>query len=158
MRSVNRSIPSAVSIGRAAFLRAGGYDEDPLVHYNEDVAMHIGLAFAGLTFAAEKEIAIINHRRSNSMSAANRPKCVQAQYQVMRKTIGAKVRERYAPEIATRLWHIVNCLAAELDWRTADEAATLAMRLAGPAAAPAERHSRHYAECRHSSHYARANV
>ena len=83
---------------RVAFLRAGGYDEDPVVHYNEDVAMHIRLAFAGLTFAAEKEIAIINHRRSNSMSAANRLKCVQAQYQVMRKTIGAKVRGVTRPD------------------------------------------------------------
>jgi hypothetical protein len=122
---------------RGAFLHAGGYDEDPLVHYNEDVAMHIRLAFAGLNFAAEREIAIINHRRSNSMSAVNRLKCVQAQFQVMRKTIQREGAQRYIPEIATRLWLIVNCLAAELDWRTADEAAALAMQLAGPAAATA---------------------
>jgi len=121
---------------RTAFLSAGGYDEDPLVHYNEDVAMHVRLAFAGLTFAAEKEIAIINHRRSNSMSSSNRLKCVQAQYQVMRKTVQREGALRYAPDIATRLWLIVNCLAAELDWHTADEAAALAMLLAGPGVAP----------------------
>jgi glycosyltransferase involved in cell wall biosynthesis len=117
---------------RAAFLNAGGYDEDPLVYYNEDVAMHIRLAFAGLTFAAEKEIAIINHRRSNSMSAANRLKCLQAQYQVMRKTAQRDNESRYSKEIAMRLWDIVGGLCSELDWRTADEAAVLAMQLAGP--------------------------
>lgn len=121
---------------RAAFLRGGGYDEDPVVHYNEDVAMHIRLAFAGLTFAAEKDIAIINHRRSISMSAANRLKCLQAQYQVMRKTARCDGAQRYAPEIATKLWRIVGGLASELDWRTADDAAALAMQLAGPTVAP----------------------
>jgi GT2 family glycosyltransferase len=44
--------------GRAAFLRAGGYDEDPLVHYNENVAMHIRLAFAGLAFAVKADLAL----------------------------------------------------------------------------------------------------
>jgi len=121
---------------RTTFLSAGGYDEDPLVHYNEDVAMHISLAFAGLIFAADTDIAIINHRRPNSMSASNRLKCLQAQYQVMRKTALRDGAERYAREIAQRLWNIVGCLTAELDWRTADEAAALAMRLAGPSSAP----------------------
>ena len=70
---------------REAYLRAGGYDEDPLVLFNEDVAMHIRLAFSGLSFAAESEISVINHRRLNSMSAANRLKCLQSHYHVMRK-------------------------------------------------------------------------
>jgi glycosyltransferase involved in cell wall biosynthesis len=121
---------------REAYMRAGGYDEDPLVLYNEDVAMHIRLAFAGLTFATESEISIVNHRRLNSMSAGNRLKCLQAHYNVMRKTAAVEGADRYAAEIARKLWVAVGGLAAELDWRTADQAATLAMQLAGPSAAP----------------------
>jgi glycosyltransferase involved in cell wall biosynthesis len=117
---------------REPYLRAGGYDEDPLVLYNEDVAMHIQLAFAGLSFAAESQISIINHRRFDSMSASNRLRCLQAQYHVMRKTATRTGADRYAADIAKRLWLIVGGLAAELDWHTADQAAALAMRLAGP--------------------------
>ena len=117
---------------REAYMRAGGYDEDPLVLYNEDVAMHIRLAFAGLTFAAESEISIINHRRLNSMSASSRLKCLQAHYHVMRKTAAREGADRYAAEIARKLWVAAGGLAAELDWRTADQAAALAMQLAGP--------------------------
>ena len=104
---------------RTTFLSAGGYDEDPLVHYNEDVAMHIRLAFGGLTFAAETDIAIINHRRSRSMSAANRLKCLQAQYQVMRRTALRNDAQCYAGEIAQRL--------LERCWRS-DSRARLAHR------------------------------
>lgn len=121
---------------REAYLRAGGYDEDPLVLFNEDVAMHIRLAFAGLSFAAERDISIINHRRSDSMSAANRLKCLQAHYHVMRKTAERPDAGRYAADIAERLWIAAAGLASELDWHTADQAAGLAMRLAGPSVAP----------------------
>jgi glycosyltransferase involved in cell wall biosynthesis len=116
---------------REAFLRAGGYDEDPLVLHNEDVAMHIRLAFSGLTFAAESQISIVNHRRTGSMSSVNRLNCVRAHFQVMRKTAELEGAERYASEIADRLWVAVGGLAAELDWHTADQAVLLATRLAG---------------------------
>jgi glycosyltransferase involved in cell wall biosynthesis len=121
---------------RTAFLDAGGYDENPLVLYNEDVAMHVRLAFEGLSFAAETEVSIINHRRADSMSAANRLKCLQAQYHVMRKTAARKGADRYSGEIAERLWNVVGGLTAELEWHTADQAANLAMRLAGPSGVP----------------------
>jgi glycosyltransferase involved in cell wall biosynthesis len=119
---------------REAYIQAGGYDEDPLVLYNEDVAMHIRLAFAGLKFATESKISIINHRRLNSMSASSRLKCLQAHYNVMRKTAKIEGADLYAADIAERLWQAVSGLAAELDWRTADQAAALAMQLAGPPA------------------------
>jgi glycosyltransferase involved in cell wall biosynthesis len=121
---------------REAFLRAGGYDEDPLVLFNEDVAMHIALAFAHLSFAAETEVSIVNYRRKSSMSAANRLRCLQAHYHVMRKTADRDSARRYSAEIAYRLWVAVGGLAAELDWNTADRAAALAMQLAGPSVAP----------------------
>ena len=121
---------------RSAFLAAGGYDEDPRVLFNEDVAMHIGLAFAGLSFAAETEVAIINHRRSDSMSAANQLRCIQAHHEVLRKTAARRDALAYASPLAAKLWAAAGVLAAHLDWEGADAAAKLARRLAAPDGSP----------------------
>jgi glycosyltransferase involved in cell wall biosynthesis len=115
---------------RDAVLRAGGYDEDPLVLYNEDVAFHVRLAFAGLTFAAETEVAIVNHRRMSSMSAANGLKCAQAQFHVMRRTLNLSLADRYAAPIAAKLWAIAGVLAAYRDWPTVDVVVSLARSIA----------------------------
>jgi glycosyltransferase involved in cell wall biosynthesis len=115
---------------RDRFLTAGGFDTDPKVLYNEDVAMHTRLAQAGLRFDTETEISLVQYRRPGSMSAANRLKCVQAQYEVMRKAAD-RVGTTHGVEIADRLWRIAGCAAAELDWTTADAAVALAVRLAG---------------------------
>ena len=77
---------------RSAFLKAGGYDTDPLVLYNEDVMFHCRMAIAGLKFAADPTVTVINYHRANSMSAANQVKCAKAQLHVMRKV--AKPLER----------------------------------------------------------------
>ena len=124
---------------RDAFLSAGGYENDPLVLYNEDVALHTRLAFRGLTFAADETVAAINYRRHDSMSAANQLKCLQAHYQVLRKVTAFDGAEKYARDIAWKLWIAVGGLAAHLDWRTAEEAARLALRLAGPSSVPTSR-------------------
>jgi len=124
---------------RRKFLEAGGYDEDPQVLYNEDVACHIRLAFHGLSFAADETVTIINHRHAGSMSASSRLKCLQAHYNVLRRTAALYGAERYAAAIASKLWVAVGGLAAHLDWRTADEAAKLAVRLAGWSSAPNSR-------------------
>jgi glycosyltransferase involved in cell wall biosynthesis len=121
---------------RDRFLSAGGYDEDPLVLYNEDVAMHIGLAFAGLSFAVESELALTNHIMRNSMSSANRLKCLQAQYHVMRKIAEKENTSAYVADISGRLWRIVEGLAAHLDWQTADQAVSLAVALSALEALP----------------------
>ena len=122
-----------------AFLSAGGFEEDPLVLHSEDGAFHIRLAFQGLNFAADETVAIVNHRRDGSMSAANALACLQAQYHMCRKTAALDGAERYATDIARRLWTVVGGLTAHLDWRTADEAAALAVRLAGRSSAPSSR-------------------
>jgi glycosyltransferase involved in cell wall biosynthesis len=120
---------------RFAYLAAGGYDEDPLVLFNEDVAFHIRLAFAGLSFAVEPEIAIVNRRRRDSMSAAHGARCVQAQFHVMRKTAERPDAARYRADIARRLWNIAAVAASYRDWPSADAAAALAVKLAGASAA-----------------------
>lgn len=113
---------------REAFLRAGGYDLDSLVLYNEDVAMHCQLARAGLRFAADPTVTVINYCRANSMSSANQIKCTQAQYHVMRKAVEA-LKGRYAKEISHNLWGIAGFSASYLDWENADACVSLALSL-----------------------------
>ena len=113
---------------RSSYLQAGGYDTDPQVLYNEDVAFHCRMAIAGLTFAADPTVTVINYLRSGSMSAANQVKCVQAQYQVMQKAAVA-LQGRYSQEISDRLWKLVGVAGFYLDWQTVDAAIDLATRL-----------------------------
>lgn len=113
---------------REAFLRAGGYDLDPLVLYNEDVAMHCQLARAGLSFAADPTVSVINYRVTNSMSSANQIKCTHAQFHVMKKAADA-LEGRYSLEISQRLWSIAGVSASYLDWHNADACISLALSL-----------------------------
>ncbi len=113
---------------RSRFLEAGGYDTDPAVLYNEDVAFHCRLALAGLSFRADPKITVINYCRPGSMSGANQVKCLKAQYIVMAK-VAAAVGDRYGQAIAQRLWGIAAVSAAYLDWETCDRSVTLATQL-----------------------------
>ena len=121
---------------RDAFLRAGGFDLDPEVLYNEDEACHGKLARAGLRFRGDPTVTVVNLRRCSSMWTANRNKALRAHLHVMRKALAAPDGRRHATAIATQLWHVVAGSASLLDWQTADEAAVLAMQLAGPSVAP----------------------
>lgn len=130
--AVRVKIVSIVGVYRRdRFLPVGGYDLDREVLYNEDVAMHVRLALAGLSFAADPEVTVVNYRRRDSMSTSNQARCLRAHYHVMRK-VAAATGTRYATEIADRLWITAAGAASYLDWPTADAAASLAVRLAGP--------------------------
>jgi len=111
---------------RSAYLRAGGYDTDPLVLYNEDVAFHCRMAIAGLQFAADPTITVINYYLSNSMSSANQIKCIKAKFHVMRKVAEA-LKGKYTEEITQNLWGIAGNAAAYLDWETSDRCLQLAL-------------------------------
>jgi len=147
---------------RSAYLKAGGYDEDPAVLHNEDVAFHIRLAFAGLTFAAQNGVSIVNYRRAGSMSAANTLKCLQAHFEVMRRTLAHPDAQTYRHEIAVRLWAAAGGLAACGDWPTADASVELARRIgppprsAGSAAFRALAHIHPHAALRAREHWVRA--
>jgi glycosyltransferase involved in cell wall biosynthesis len=121
---------------RAAFLAAGAFDLDPLVHFNEDQACHCQLARAGFRFRADPTVTVTNLRRQSSMWTANQAKCLRAHYFVMRKALAGNGGTRCRTAIAERLWHVAAGSASFLDWQTADEAATEAMGLAGPSVAP----------------------
>lgn len=114
---------------RTRLVDVGGYDTDPKVLYNEDVAFHCKLALAGFSFRAEKELAIINYRIKASMSGANQVKCLRAHHAVMRK-VAAVTGDCYRGEIASRLWAVATGLAAFERWDEVDEALACARRLA----------------------------
>ena len=134
--TIREQINNVCLYRRSRFMEAGGFDLDPAVRYNEDVAMHTRLAQSGLRFDAEPETSLIQYRRPGSMSVANRLKCVQAQFEVMRKS-AERVGATHGRAIAERLWRIAGCAAADLDWSTADAAAELAVKLAGRGHVPA---------------------
>lgn len=117
---------------RSAFLGAGGYRDPPEMLYNEDVACHIRLAFAGLSFGAESEVSIINYRRGDSMSAANQLKCLQSHFAVMRHTLGHPDAGPYRNDIAMKLWGVAGALAAYDDWECADSAIKMAAQICPP--------------------------
>lgn len=106
----------------------GGYDTEPEILYNEDVAFHCKLAAAGLSFSAEKEVSIVNFRIGDSMSGANRVKCLHAQHAVMRR-LANQVGRDYGEEIAYKLWGIATGLATVDEWGEVDQALDLVKKL-----------------------------
>ena len=106
---------------RSKLMEMGGYDTDPEILYNEDVAFHCKLALAGMTFGVEKERSIINYRIAGSMSQANQRKCMLAHCAVMRR-MAAVVGASYPSEIASRFWAAATNLATVSDWAAMDRA------------------------------------
>jgi glycosyltransferase involved in cell wall biosynthesis len=115
---------------RAKFLEVEGYDLDPNVLYNEDVAFHVRAARRGMTFRAEPTVSIINYRYSNSMSQANLSKCIAAHVCVLEKA-ALESHSQYHQLIAEKLWTAAGVAGSYLAWDVADKAANLAVRLGG---------------------------
>jgi glycosyltransferase involved in cell wall biosynthesis len=117
---------------REAYLRAGGYDLDPLILYNEDVAFHIKMALHGLSFGAEQEVSLINYRINGSMSGANKLKCYQAHFEVMRRLVHQPQAHAYLIDVADKLWRVCGLLTAAGDWTSARRSARLARSISSP--------------------------
>lgn len=112
---------------RSAFSDAGGYDLDPEVLYNEDVAFHCKMARAGLSFDADPAVTVINYHIGDSMSQGNLDKCVRAHVRVMEKAAEGSV-EKYQKIAAHKLWEAAGRAGSIRDWKTADRAAQSAKR------------------------------
>lgn len=113
---------------RNRLMEIGGYDTDPEILYNEDVAFHCKLALAGMSFGVEKERSIINYRIAGSMSQANQRKCMLAHCAVMQR-VAAQVGTSFPNEIASRFWSAATSLATVSDWTEMDRALDHAMNL-----------------------------
>ena len=108
-----------------AFVKAGGFDLDEKVLYNEDKAFHIRLATSGLRFDYLPEITCINYQYEQSMSASNRLNCAKASYYVLEKTVKIS-GQNYPKELAKALLDSATILAAENDWKYAKKSINLA--------------------------------
>lgn len=113
--TINHRIVNFAVYKRSAFLAAGGFDLDVNVLYNEDNAVHQRLARHGLRFDYLEKITCINYHHVVSMSAANRLKCIEANYHVLEKT-AAGYGDKYPSELAVQLWSCATLLAAGQDW------------------------------------------
>jgi hypothetical protein len=111
---------------RDPFLAAGGWDEDPRVLQSEDQAGHLRLALAGLKFAADPAVTVINHLRQGSMTTVNLRGANRSTFEVLAKALRANLSPHHARIAGTRLWKIAGSAAAYLDWETADQAARIA--------------------------------
>jgi glycosyltransferase involved in cell wall biosynthesis len=100
---------------RDAFLAVGGFDTAEATKYNEDQAMHLRLARAGLRFCADPLVGITIYRRRQSMSASHRIECARAQFEVLRETAEA-TGTKYAAEIGARLWRLAGEFGGYSDW------------------------------------------
>lgn len=97
-----------------------GFDIDPQVLYNEDVAFHLKLALSGFRFSASDEVTSINWRHSQSMSSSNELKCLLAHARVM-SNAASVCGDLYGEEIAERLWCAATGLAVYSQWKKVDE-------------------------------------
>ena len=100
---------------REAFLDAGGFDTDPAVKYNEDQAMHIRMALAGLRYRADDFTGGIHYRRRGSMSSGHPIECVRSQVEVLARA-AVRTGRRYREEIGARVWRLAGAAGGFEDW------------------------------------------
>lgn len=113
---------------RSSFLAAGGFDPDDNTKYNEDQAMHLRLALAGLPFRADAYIGTIVYRRTNSMSSGHQIECARAQYHVL-QMVADRVGARYAQPLGAELWRLAGVCGMYRDWGYVRNCLQLASRL-----------------------------
>ncbi len=126
--SICKKLPNFGIYQRSGLLKICGFDCDPAVLYNEDVAFHTKLALAGFRFRASNKVTSINWLHGNSMSQNNQIKCLKAHCCVMQK-VAIAVGQKYPQEIASRFWLAATGLAANQDWEATNTAIDQARRL-----------------------------
>ncbi len=123
LHTVNNGGVYAVNMLR----RAGGFDPDPEVRYNEDRAFHLRLAESGARFEIDAYVGSRFYFNSGSMSAANRAKCLRAHHEITRR-FAERHPSGYEREICRIAWQDAAGLASCLDWYTADDCIRIALR------------------------------
>jgi len=112
----------------SAFIKAGGFDLDENVLYNEDNAFHQSLAKQQFRFDYLPEVTCINYRYTKSMSASNVLKCARANFHVLEKT-AATHGNKYPYELSCQLWYGITQLAACQDWEYVKKAISISKKL-----------------------------
>lgn len=115
---------------KSAFLRAGGFDTDPSVLYNEDDALHIRLALEGLRFRGERAVEAVIYQHEGSMSRTRPVACLRAKFHVLEKA-APRTPASHADALCLRLWRCAGALAGFGDWEYAERCVRLASGLGG---------------------------
>jgi glycosyltransferase involved in cell wall biosynthesis len=126
--AIRHKLPNFGIYQRNKILNLGGFELDPVTLYNEDVAFHLKLALAGLSFRASSKITSINYRHGDSMSSTNAVRCEVAHCEVMRR-VWQKTGNHYAVDIAGRIWGAATVLASHRAWAEVSEALALAKQV-----------------------------
>ena len=126
--SIRYKIPNFGIYKRNPIVNLGGFDCDPSILYNEDVAFHTKLAINGLSMRASNVITSINWRYGSSMSQTNVSRCLLAQYAVMLK-VASQVQETYFSDVASNLWMTGQGLAVLEQWENVDQVLESALSL-----------------------------
>jgi len=113
---------------RSAFLAAGGFDTRDDTKYNEDQAMHLRLAIAGLRFRADAYVGDVVYRRSGSMSSGHPIECARAHYHVLRD-VADRTGRRHARDLAAELWTQAAVCGTYRDWEYSRKCLDLAAAL-----------------------------
>jgi glycosyltransferase involved in cell wall biosynthesis len=113
--AIRETITNCGIYRRRAFVAAGGFNLDPAVKYNEDQAVHLRLALAGLRFRADDLPGVVIYQRHGSMSSGHRIECARAEIAVLAGAAEATGR-RYAADIGARLWRLAGVAAGYGDW------------------------------------------
>jgi glycosyltransferase involved in cell wall biosynthesis len=98
-----------------SFVDAGGFDSSDETKFNEDQAMHLRLAIAGLRFGADPYPGTIIYRRAHSMSSGNAVACARAHFHVLRQT-AERVGQTHAEDLGQEFWRSARILATYQDW------------------------------------------
>jgi len=112
----------------SAFKKAGCFDTDEKILYNEDSALHHRLARDGQRFDYLPQITCIIYRYAKSMSAGNLDKCSRAAFHVFEKT-AATDGDKYPYELAKQLWKCATISASFQDYEYVTKALDLSKKL-----------------------------
>jgi glycosyltransferase involved in cell wall biosynthesis len=118
--TIRRKLPNFGIYRRDALVSAGGFDCDPSVLYNEDVAFHTKLALEGFRFRASSVVTSINWRHGDSMHGRKPVACLLAHHAVMMK-VAQRAAPKYREAIARNLWLAAQGLAMYGQWEEVDE-------------------------------------
>jgi glycosyltransferase involved in cell wall biosynthesis len=113
---------------RTAFLRAGGFDTDPAVLYNEDDALHVRLALEKLHFRAEDKVAAVIYQRVGSMSRTRPVACLRSKFHVLAKA-AERAPNSHRDVLALQLWRCAGSLAGFSEWEYAERCVRIAAHL-----------------------------
>ena len=126
--TIRRKLPNFGIYRRDALAPTGGFDCDPSVLYNEDVAFHTKLALEGFRFRASSVVTSINWRHRDSMHGRNPVECLLAHHAVMMK-VAQRAAPKYREAIAQNLWLAAQGLAMYGKWEKVDEVLADAERI-----------------------------